>query len=1500
MSETNVTPIVASDGKAVCIAVIKDPYNPKDFSLYATEFTRPVTIAELLPYDLTDYVVGINGNPISKGRYAEAIACPGDTVALAPIPRGGSEGRKNMLRIAAAMAVTVVGNAAGAGVAANILANGPVQMASGTIMALSAAATVAVNIAGMAVVNALLPVEPLRENRQEIKDSPSYSLQGNTNPNAYGIPVPVIYGEFRTTPNRVMTFTKNTTEKNQDLYMLYALSEGPIDGVDIESVLINDRPASEYDTYDEEALENRVAVSTLLVQDGDNDQFWPEADEGVERRNGQSLVAREYFRGQDDIFSTTSIQSISEPPTLQQTPPYTFTTGVVDQVELRFSAPNGFRAITQDGTSEEYRSILKIQFREVGSGTWKGVASDEYRIGYRTNVTYYPDTTYPLHGQTWSSLPIASHSKKYRYKVRRNGSPTSPGGVLQTTWSCRTFQLEMGQHAVYARGNLVVLDRTPRTRQQLRDLGIPDKYHFIPTAPVYKDSDVEDTLVYDNIPQGWQTTYGANDAVWLGAIGKAEAVDAYESGVFVFQGHSTSEITKTAIVRTFTGYPAAFEIRVWRLDEDLTGDENVAGVVNDLTGHSVSAVVNQITLNSYTEVIDLPVHYVNTALLGIRVSLNEKIRSVPNVSVICRGRRIKTRRINESGVYEWSEPVFSSNPAWIVYDMLTDPRVGMGVDQAKIDIDKFQEWADFCESELLEFNGVFETKSSVWDAMQHVLRVGHAQIYRVGTQYSVAIEGKSEPVQLFNASDIEKGSLNINYSPLSEQSNEVEITYFDGDRASTANGADSEILFRPRTLRIISPDFNPSLDQQRTLKYTAIGVTNQQQAYSEGVYLLNTNRLVRSTISFRASISALAMSVGDVFLFQHDFIDETVGGRLQAGSTNSSLKLDRPVTIEAGYTYKAVVTYDAATLYSGNVVEVHTPSVDGTRLIEVSGYDFQKPVDRIVLGGKDYPIRGFVEDFDALVISSDIPVSNGQAFSLVKVDHIEEVTVQDGPGEYDEIEVSGLPDAPALHAKFIVGRSTQVKKPYRCITIGESDGYARDISAVEYHDAIYDLDSEFIPLPSPDLAAIGQVRNLRIEEEFSRIGKVERPLIRLSWDTPALGVYAGADVYMALNGVGNWQQVGSIRGGATTFTYELNAGDYVRFQVVAVDSFGRFAPRLSAPMVEYDVLGKLTPPSDIDDLDADLFYEMVVLKWTQPADKTIDHSNIYINLDEDDFETAILIGSSTTSEYPNPTQEDAWYWVTSVDTNGNESGPSNSVYAQPLAAPASVDVITLKENAETFHYRSHVTGSRGTGVASIGAADVVATNGAFGGSHISFSGPGPVVYPTIAGKINPNLFSFFTWVRRQRSGVAEAIMGNWPNMRFGFDANNRLQLAWTSSGGVETLTAPALTVADNDWHLVGFSVFNSNPQLNLYLDNEFFLNDDVFDPVTISQHLVIGDQSMGGGQNFVGDLNSPTFFYNQFITKMQSRQFYLFRQPFIDPNAVVIAPNPSNVTLELL
>ena len=304
------------------------------------------------------------------------------------------------------------------------------------------------------------------------------------------------------------------------------------------------------------------------------------------------------------------------------------------------------------------------------------------------------------------------------------------------------------------------------------------------------------------------------------------------------------------------------------------------------------------------EINTTDINYGGIALLGLDVKATSSLsNSQPNITTKVTRKDLK---IYTSDDYLSYITVRSNNPAWICYDILTNPFYGANEKPSNLDYNKFEAWASFCDLEdvdslddlialghptQLNFNGVFDAMSTPWDACQTVAKLGRGQILLRGSTYTCVWDAIQPITNMFNTGDIKKETFQVSYTPKNDLATELEIQYSD-------EGIRNEL----NVVTIVDSELNDTKKYPNTSSVTAQGITTQAEAIVYGRYMLATTKYQRRTVTWESDIKGVTCEVGDVVAIQNDIPLWGSGGRIQDVNIESVV-LEEPVDLSSDKEY---------------------------------------------------------------------------------------------------------------------------------------------------------------------------------------------------------------------------------------------------------------------------------------------------------------------------------------------------------------------------------------------------------------------------------------------------------------------------------------------------------------------------------------------------------------------------------------------------------------------
>ena len=1148
------------------LRLLRNPFDPTSFVeeelVYNGEFTL-LDYMEGLPTP-NAWKVGYNGLALGPKLWHAFSPEPGDTISLVRAPEGGGDG-KQILRLVAVIAIAII--------APELAALAELGKIGTAVL------TAAITVSGTLLVNALIPppTPDLPSADFDSRESPSYGIDGPKNTSREGLPVPVVYGEYRVAGNIIDLYTQNVND-TQYLYMRTALNDGEVESItDIE---VNDQPL---DNFVDVQSRTRLGEETQLANDWFNEAV--------------RLINRGAKLSTDWITHTT--------------------TSDVDRLRLDFVAPQGMVEFDEQGKKTSRSVDLEIQFKPTGSATWNV-------LQVQNIPTYSNGAFFGGFGQGRLNTQIA---------VRADESEIAAGSMYYNQASAIEYRASGGSWTSLPPTNTV-------------GRGIQQPAWGIETPSVTAPGAIH-TYNLD-LPEGdyeVRTTDGSTIV---------ETRTEFEAGSTIYQIRGSSTKAQRKTLESVILPRDTYDVRVRRTTAESTE----------------STIVDAVYISDIGEIDTSPVQMNGVANNSLRIKVSDQINSRPKLTALVKGCLLKEYdRDGNFVVEQWS-----ANPAWQLIDLLTNTLRGAAMDLSRFDMDMFVEWAEFCIAEGIEFNGVFDYESNVWDAAQLILRVGRAQLVRLGTKWSIAIDRAADPVMIFNDANIIQGSMSTTWLPLAERANEIQLSY-----------ADRNDGFRRKTIRLVDDTVSTNGERTNVASYSEQGITLASKAAEEAEYQLRRNKLLQKAITFETPLEAIALTLGDVAEV-HTIAGDFAGGmsgKAAAGSTTTTVELDRAVTIENGQSYRLLVYQDAVKLHDATIDQISGNTIRVTGISAIADYS---NVERLVQGDVDVQVGRFYDSNGDLyfIVDDYFGLATG-AVELWDTNVIEERDITTTEGEHFTVELSAaLSKAPSQYASWIFGRVTEVRQQYRLVGMDAASIHNRELSFIEYNSDLYlpagtvIPDPEFVGPSTPE-----HVRDLSIDYDKFITGDELIQNVLVTWNKPDTINYGGADVYVD-EGTGEFRLYTTVLDATQAQLIVADARN-IRIRVVGFDKLGRRANFFTAPILDFDTafyFRDLAAPTNIAaSAEGYDISGTVRVYWDAPVDETVTQYRVDTRkLSQTDYDA--IIADPTLGEPQSDwtqTQIDAW----------------DAYFENPQTTP---DTEILLPNLKSGYFQFRVRAERGRSV----------------------------------------------------------------------------------------------------------------------------------------------------------------------------------------------------------
>jgi hypothetical protein len=310
-------------------------------------------------------------------------------------------------------------------------------------------------------------------------------------------------------------------------------------------------------------------------------------------------------------------------------------------------------------------------------------------------------------------------------------------------------------------------------------------------------------------------------------------------------------------------------------------------------------LANEFSWSSYTEIIYVKIAYPNSALVGIRIDA-EQFSNIPRRSYRVRGIKVAVPsnatvdqtngRITYAGVWNgtFGAAQWTSDPAWILWDLLTSARYGFGEHIIPASLDK---WAFFSASQyaselVLDGFGGYEPRFSCNTNIQtqedaYKLINDMCSVFRVMPYWglgslTVSQDKPVDPAYLFTLANVTEEGFSYSNSSLKTRPNVAVVSYLD-------------LELRDTVFEVVEDAENIAKYGVIKTEISAFACTSRGQARRIGEWIIYSERYENETITFTATLAAgIAVRPGQVIEVADPVkAGARRGGRIVAATTKA-------------------------------------------------------------------------------------------------------------------------------------------------------------------------------------------------------------------------------------------------------------------------------------------------------------------------------------------------------------------------------------------------------------------------------------------------------------------------------------------------------------------------------------------------------------------------------------------------------------------------------------
>ena len=352
--------------------------------------------------------------------------------------------------------------------------------------------------------------------------------------------------------------------------------------------------------------------------------------------------------------------------------------------------------------------------------------------------------------------------------------------------------------------------------------------------------------------------------------------------------------------------------------------------VTKLSAETNSVLINkEMSLLKVTEIINQKLSYPFSSVVGLKLDARS-FNSIPERSYDCRLKKVKIpsnyfplrsfgedkRYVKTASTYASREAIYigdwdgefqegwTDNPAWILYDLITSQRYGLGsyIDESQINKWELYKIARFCDAvddfgffvgvsdgvgglePRFSCNIIFKEATKVYDAINVVASLFRGIVFFGNAEINFLDDRPRTPIAMFSNSNIKDGLFNYSNTQRDMQFNTVEVAYidrFDNYKTKVEYITDEQDI---RKRGVFKTTIN------------TLGVTSRAMARRIGQHIIYQTVKENQSISFQTGLEALLCRPGDLIVIEDEMKTRSsnFGRVLSVDNQAKTVRIDTP------------------------------------------------------------------------------------------------------------------------------------------------------------------------------------------------------------------------------------------------------------------------------------------------------------------------------------------------------------------------------------------------------------------------------------------------------------------------------------------------------------------------------------------------------------------------------------------------------------------------------
>jgi predicted phage tail protein len=358
--------------------------------------------------------------------------------------------------------------------------------------------------------------------------------------------------------------------------------------------------------------------------------------------------------------------------------------------------------------------------------------------------------------------------------------------------------------------------------------------------------------------------------------------------------------------KTTAGVVKEFSVSVPRINDDYQVR------VTKISPDSTEKVFVDMTFDSFQMITKGPRAYPDTAVVHLIGVSTGQLSSVPDLMGIYDGLlvRVPTNYNPDTRTYDDSVPwngsfkfAWTDNPAWILYDMIVNPRYGLAAYRVHVDANRFDFYlaARWCDTPVLvddgpetrprfTFNDIIVEPRPAMEMLNYVAGSFNAIVWDdLQGQIHLKVDKDDPAVAVFSPENVTESGFEYSFTDITTRANDISVSFINPD-----------LDWNEDVRRI--PNVTTSEDHiakfgRIPLNFIAVGCTNAHEAVTKAQVRLISSLTETTMVSFTTTRQGSLLGLLDIILVADPLMGWSQSGRLTTYDANF-INFRDPIFIE--------------------------------------------------------------------------------------------------------------------------------------------------------------------------------------------------------------------------------------------------------------------------------------------------------------------------------------------------------------------------------------------------------------------------------------------------------------------------------------------------------------------------------------------------------------------------------------------------------------------------